>query len=136
MPEDGDSRTPAPPPASHGAGRAAGAAARARSRRLAALGIATTLLAGSFLGAFALAVLRLGDEPPARSLLQAHAFSQLFGFVLPVAMAMGLRLLPPPPWKSAPRLENALFGLVLAGIVLRVAAYTALGHGAPGAALP
>jgi hypothetical protein len=119
------------PPPSLDAARDTAAAARARGWRFVRFGLVSTLAAGSLLGAIALLV----DEPLAPILIQGHAFAQLFGFVLPIAIGMALRLLPPPPWPTA-RVEGAVFWAVVAGSTSRFGAYLAAGLGGRGLVAP
>ncbi|HVY60410.1 MAG TPA: hypothetical protein VHF22_02105, partial [Planctomycetota bacterium] len=127
-----ESGSPTAAPARTGAG-----AARARTWRLVALGLAVTLFAGSLVGAVAIVGLHSSWlEPLPQAFIQGHAFAQLFGFVLPVAIGMALRLLPPPAWRGTEIAESAVLVLVGAGVAMRLGAYVAAGCDAASIATP
>jgi hypothetical protein len=104
-------------------------AAARRARRFVLYGIVATVGAGSLLGAVDLACLHFFLAPVRGPLVRGHAYAQLFAFVLPVALGMSFRLLPPSGWRAQPRLENAVLALVAAGSAVRFTAYLASGLG-------
>ncbi|MCK6526587.1 NnrS family protein [Myxococcota bacterium] len=110
--------------------RAIAATAAQRSWRPVRFGLVANAAVGSALGAVALLPLRWGWAGMGPAWVQVHAYAQVFGFVLPVAVGMGFRLLPPAPWFHLPRVENACFALLLSGVVARFGAQAALAAGA------
>jgi hypothetical protein len=100
-------------------------AMRRRTWRFVSAGLAITVVFGSLVGAIAVASTQVWFSPLPRPLILGHAFGQLFGFVLLVAMGVGLRLLPPSPWSRREVAERALLGFATAGAALRLLGYLA-----------
>ena len=96
--------------------------AHQRSWWLVRFALISTVFGGTLLGSLNLALIHILYTRNI-SLVHAHGFLQLFGFVLPIAMGMALRLMPPSRIQSAAVLERFIFFFVSIGVPLYLLGY-------------